>query len=92
MDLKAHILDCVQVFTLQMTILRTIDILLYPLTRNLEKIKACTLGVRVPLLSTIRKHFILICTDYLLGGGTPTSRWISIAGEDNVNFSSSSAS
>ena len=29
--------------------------------------------------------------DYLLGGGTPTSRWISIAGEDKVNFAPSSA-
>ena len=29
--------------------------------------------------------------DYLLGGGTAASRWISIAGEDKVNFAPSSA-
>ena len=29
--------------------------------------------------------------DYLLGGGTATSRWISIAGEKEVNFESLSA-
>ena len=29
--------------------------------------------------------------DYLLSGSTATSRWISIAGEDKVNFASSCA-
>ena len=48
--------------------------------------------VHTPVLTfTIEKPFILICMDYLLGRGTGSNRWISIAGEKEVNFESLSA-
>ena len=45
--------------------------------------------VHTPLLAfTIEKPFIPIWLDYLLGRGTATSRGISVAGEEEVNFES----